>query len=132
MSFFITQKIQLKKSLSVLSVLLVHTQQLPCLLQRHNNLFNEEPDHSAALRRINTFTGLHTGNRTAFRLDSGTLRPVVKKHGVVQGMVIQLLCFDRFLVLLLATGCGVVPRGVTESLSHWVTPEWKLPLLVIT
>lgn len=57
--------------------------------------FNEV-DHSMALRQINALV-LHEIYARAQSLGS-----MIKKHGGVEGMVIQLLCFHRLLVLQLA------------------------------
>lgn len=87
-----------------------------------------------ALRQINACLGLYEiqAKGMACLLDICTLGSMVKKHGAEEGMVIQLLCFHRLLVLHLAACSAAVLRGVTvdelamEDFCCWFTPMLRL------
>lgn len=55
-----------------------------------------------ALRQMNAYVGLQPVNWVLCSLGS-----MVKEHGAEEGMVIQLFCFHRLLVLHLAA-CSVI------------------------
>lgn len=71
------------------------------------------------LRQMNACLGIYeiqAKKKDGLRIRSfETLRSVVKKHGAEKGMVIQLLCFDRLLVLHLAARCADDLWGVTAD-----------------